>query len=205
MNSVEFNDRRQGRAKALVDAAYSLFLQNGYRNVGVANIVALAGVSQGTFYNYFDNKRHILDSVIDYCFDIIGGDLLAAEWSNDPMNFDDLMTMFSTTLERNYELISLESSAVNFLVFEAASIDAQVVERLMTNFRRYSTILFSYIKNGVKKGFIHPDLNDEVAGEVLLSSVMTALFAAIYEADIPSDNKKVQESLVNFVRAGFSS
>lgn len=45
---------------ALLNAAGTLFMEHGYAGVTADEIAASAGVSVGTFYNYFRNKRQIL-------------------------------------------------------------------------------------------------------------------------------------------------
>ncbi len=56
-------DFRQDRARrsylALIDAATALFGAQGYDEVGTPEIAERAGVSVGTFYRYFDDKREI--------------------------------------------------------------------------------------------------------------------------------------------------
>src|SRR3954471_4575684 len=56
-------DFRQDRARrsylALIEAATQLFGSQGYDAVGTPEIAQHAGVSVGTFYRYFDDKREI--------------------------------------------------------------------------------------------------------------------------------------------------
>ncbi|MCC5949059.1 MAG: TetR/AcrR family transcriptional regulator [Nitriliruptoraceae bacterium] len=47
------------------DAARQTFRERGYAAARVEDIVALAGVSHGTFYTYFENKAAVLDALID--------------------------------------------------------------------------------------------------------------------------------------------
>ena len=46
-------------------AARRTFAERGYAASRVEDIVALAEVSHGTFYTYFDNKASVLDALID--------------------------------------------------------------------------------------------------------------------------------------------
>ena len=49
--------------QALIDAAAKLFREKGINSVGVREISAMAGVTTGTFYHYFDSKDSILDAI----------------------------------------------------------------------------------------------------------------------------------------------
>lgn len=55
---------RRTRA-ALVDAAIALFAEQGYEKTSVAQIAEKAGVSLGTFYQYFRNRSEVLTAMVE--------------------------------------------------------------------------------------------------------------------------------------------
>jgi AcrR family transcriptional regulator len=56
----EFHQERARKSyEALLDAAAGLFASHGYDAVGTPEIADKAGVSVGTFYRYFDDKREV--------------------------------------------------------------------------------------------------------------------------------------------------
>jgi len=62
----EFAQARSRRTyEALVSAADALFEERGYDRTGSPDIAARAGVSVGTFYRYFDDKKTIYLEVMD--------------------------------------------------------------------------------------------------------------------------------------------
>lgn len=50
----------EGTRRALLGAAKRLFVERGYHQTSVPDIVAAAGVGHGTFYEYFRSRRDIL-------------------------------------------------------------------------------------------------------------------------------------------------
>ncbi len=52
------------RSAQLYRAAAELFVERGYRDVDVVDITGRCGVSPGTFYNYFRNKRDVLELIL---------------------------------------------------------------------------------------------------------------------------------------------
>ena len=50
---------RRSSAEMLADAAAELFLENGWSGTTVDQIAQRAGVSRGTFFNYFDSKADL--------------------------------------------------------------------------------------------------------------------------------------------------
>lgn len=55
------NERKQH----VLNAAKRLFLENGFANTSIQNILDEAGISKGTFYNYFTSKNECLISIIE--------------------------------------------------------------------------------------------------------------------------------------------
>jgi TetR/AcrR family transcriptional regulator, cholesterol catabolism regulator len=56
---------------ALVNAAAEVFKSKGYRNATIDDIADAAGVSRPTVYKYTENKRALLDSMLDAVLDAI--------------------------------------------------------------------------------------------------------------------------------------
>lgn len=52
--------------KLLFEAAAQVVGNDGYAEASIAKITQLAGVAQGTFYNYFDSRQDILDRLLPY-------------------------------------------------------------------------------------------------------------------------------------------
>lgn len=56
----------------LLQGATKIVGKHGYANASVAAITTMAGVAQGTFYNYFSNRQELLDQLLPS----IGNDML---------------------------------------------------------------------------------------------------------------------------------
>ena len=53
------------RRRALVNAAVEVFSAKGYHGCRVADVAALAGISQGTVYNYVNSKEDLLQMIVE--------------------------------------------------------------------------------------------------------------------------------------------
>ena len=62
---VEKMTKGKKRKQELLDIAYNLFLQKGYENTSVDEIILNAQIAKGTFYYYFKTKEQMLEEVID--------------------------------------------------------------------------------------------------------------------------------------------
>ncbi len=56
---------RQKRIEALEGAGLELFLEKGVASVTIDEIATLAGTAKGNFYRYFDDKRSLLDAIVE--------------------------------------------------------------------------------------------------------------------------------------------
>ena len=62
MGKVEDNKKR--KKNAIVDSAFSLFIQNGINETSIADIMKKAELAKGTFYLYFKDKYDVRDYLI---------------------------------------------------------------------------------------------------------------------------------------------
>lgn len=62
---------KDARRQQLIEAATRVFARAGYAAADVADIVAEAGVTRGTFYLYFPTKHDVFAAVIERYLDLI--------------------------------------------------------------------------------------------------------------------------------------
>ncbi|PWB96915.1 TetR/AcrR family transcriptional regulator [Salinibacterium hongtaonis] len=68
----------------LQDAAFELFLENGYAGTTVEHIAQRAGVSRNTFFNYFEAKGDVFWVEFDEAIDAAQADLASIQ-ASDPL------------------------------------------------------------------------------------------------------------------------
>lgn len=61
--------KTEKRKKELIKKAYELFVQKGYENTSVDDIVAHAKIAKGTYYYHFESKQQILEEVVNMMID----------------------------------------------------------------------------------------------------------------------------------------
>ena len=57
------------RKQELLKIAYSMFVEKGYDNTSIDEIIARAGIAKGTYYYYFPSKEATLEAMIDMMID----------------------------------------------------------------------------------------------------------------------------------------
>ncbi len=61
--------KKDERKKELIKIAYQLFLNNGYENTSVDEIIAKAKIAKGTYYYHFESKEQMLEEVVNSIID----------------------------------------------------------------------------------------------------------------------------------------
>lgn len=107
----------------LLHAARATFGGAGYAAARVEDVVSAAGVSHGTFYTYFENKRAVLDALIDET----AADLLAVV--EDPWDGPDASTTIEEVIARFVTVFS-EHAQVVAVWHEASAHDPHFRDRL---------------------------------------------------------------------------
>jgi AcrR family transcriptional regulator len=84
--SVANRRERQAAQKLdqILDAAASLFAQHGFHRTTTKDIAQAADVSEGTLYNYFDNKNDLLFSILER----LGEYELPTNWESETLSVD---------------------------------------------------------------------------------------------------------------------
>ncbi len=58
-------EKGERRKNELLKIAYGMFIEKGYDNTSIDEIIATAGIAKGTYYYYFPSKEATLEAVIE--------------------------------------------------------------------------------------------------------------------------------------------
>jgi AcrR family transcriptional regulator len=198
-------DRAEARRRELIAAAYKVVVTKGYRATAVADIVRETGVSHGTFYNYFDSKRHILDDVIAYAVELIVDSVVGEDQPSLATSFDQLARQFRAMLCRLFVLAEEQPGLVQFVMLDAPAIDDELIERLLTVISAFGVLAKAYLDNGVNRGFLHRDLDTAIAGEGLLSLLMSAVVPTLRGPLTDTERTRHIDALVGLAFSGIAA
>jgi TetR/AcrR family transcriptional regulator, fatty acid metabolism regulator protein len=144
------------KSRRILRAAEHIFAEKGYHQATITEISKLANVAEGTVYEYFKNKEHLLFSIPDYRI------------KNHVRKLDDILET-KTPLKMLQHLIQdhffLYLSHRGFL--KVFLLDIQLNRRFYSShvydaFRSYSSIVESILEEGKKDGTIRPEINNRV-------------------------------------------
>lgn len=187
-------NRQQLRAD-IIQAAFEEFSAKGYHQTAISDIAKRLGIGHGTFYRHFQNKRDILEHVInDVSAKIMGA--LSAE--NAPTAADSLGGYREqlVRIARGLTMIIAEQPAMARLVlFEATSIDAEMTTRLLTLLDWGGKMTAAYMENGVRLGFFRQDLDVESTGHAIVGMILMSVVRFLSAPNDMDAQKKFGEAV----------
>lgn len=156
-------ERADRRREQILDAAARVFAEKGYHEAGIADIATDLGIGHGTFYRYFENKKDIVSQAVDLAVRRISETVL----EEDP-EASSTVEEYRAQVERIYlRLFTLQDShphLIRFLYRQAT--DASRLGVALDGFLGYTSRL---IRNGMRKGFLRPDIDVDIAGQALVA------------------------------------
>lgn len=109
----------------LIEATLEQIAENGYHNITVDKIAEAAGVSTGSAYRYFKNKKEMLLATIEYYYEHIQ-EFFGTEDAS-LMSFESMEDMLSYVLRRFYD-IHMKYYAIHEELESLRHIDADIRE-----------------------------------------------------------------------------
>ena len=179
------------RKQELIDTAERLFLEKGYEQTTVADIVREIEVAQGTFYYYFSSKEKILEAIIEKDITVLEEDvrqILSREDANAAIKLNAVVNSIigiSTSRREIMDYLHEESNAVMHEKMERHTIERLVP--LMTRVVaegthagifdvQYPTESVEFLLASLVYFFHHPEIfADPMRREKMQSSLETIL------------------------------
>ena len=161
--------RSRSKRDDLLKAAARLFVERGYATTIADDISATAGVSVGTFYNYFRNKRQILLVLVLDRLETIFSQLEVAQIDFTSENHrDGIFQAIATVMSPN------EETGLRRVWMELVSVDPEL-EPYQQLIRQYAqSQLEEHIEHAVAAGVTWPDL-DVPATALAIFTMLDAL------------------------------
>jgi len=164
------------RRAALLDAARQVFAANGVEAARVSEIVAHAGVAQGTFYLYFTSKSSLVLALTDEVYADIRQEVaraLAAEKHAAGQVSAGVAAAFRA-IERNRDI---------FAIVHPRAGGAEIRRESERLFAPYYDLVAEAIRAGQERGEIPPDLAPDLVARLVVDVIDSAAYACYVLGD----------------------
>ncbi|MGO8880911.1 MAG: TetR family transcriptional regulator [Desulfomonilaceae bacterium] len=178
---------KDSRRHSIVEAAVQIFSQKGYHRTKIQDITNALGISTGTFYIYFGNKRDLFVEVIDHVFRTILGE--AAKAITDEEDILKRMIIRGRVFYENY---SKYNEILNQLRAEMAGEDKWPQEKIKKAYHDLTRPVIKDIQKGIDTRVyrkMDPDL---------LAYTLTGIIE-VMSLRMMIDNKYTFEDIMTFV------
>lgn len=188
-----------GRATELLDAAVAEFVENGYAAVGVREITERAGVSHGTFYNYFDSKRHMLSVLIERNRELTLGRLdamvaalptaLSAGELQEAVHEVNLVVLLDIAHRRE---------EFRFLALEVHGVDVEAFDTYLALYGEAVARYRAILERARAAGLLHEELDIADVAEFWLGYMLGTVAAMVNDVDVasPAESARVVTNLL---------
>ena len=169
----------------LANAAYKLFIKNGFKDTSIQEIVNCAGVAKGTFYLYFEDKYDIQEYLITLkSHELFTNALKNLDKKNIVDFYDRIINVVDYIIDRlneNKDLLTLISKDLSWGVFG---------DRVTSFIGDPSLELLDMFKNGIKEYNIKID-NPELTLFMIIELTSSTVFSSIiHNQPLPIDELK---------------
>lgn len=159
----------------IIDTAFACFAEKGYHATGIADIAAELGIGHGTFYRYFENKRDIIDHVID---DLAARIIEALGTENAPDAATSLAE-YRHQLDRIgvalHRIFLADRRVAQLLLFQATGIDPELTMRLYGLLDTADALTAGYLEHGVELGYLRADLDTANTAKAVTGMLLAAI------------------------------
>jgi AcrR family transcriptional regulator len=162
-SAAELTEQRRDE---IYRAAVKVFAVHGYRDASIAQIAKEMGAGHGTIYRYFENKRAIVEYVIQRAV-LQLAPVIASEPPDQATSLDEYREQMGRIGRKLYEVFIADSDIGKVLFFVAGEVESELRESVAKAFDLFTATTEQYLVNGVKRGFIDPELDTFVTADAM--------------------------------------
>lgn len=170
-----------------------------------ADIASRLGIGHGTFYRYFENKRDILDHVINDTQQRLM-DLLSGE--NAPAAVTTLLDCRIQCQRIGQRLIAFAEAnpgALRLLLLEATSIDAEMTQSIFGLMEACTAMTAAYLSHGVAQGFLRHDLDCAETARAIVGMIMAGIMCFLAQPDQSDTLPRYAEAIIYLLIQGMAA
>ena len=186
----------ENKKELIREAAIEVMSKKGFYNTKTAEIAEEANVAVGTIYNYFKNKKDILDYIFRYELEKRMKNLKKVK--EQDLNFWEKLKSF---LDFHFKEIRENMAVGEILVREKDFPKKEGSDYISEYLTMIPKILEKEIKAAIKRGEINDDYDPEIAANIIFGSIQGIVEKAIKKED-QSMLTKAPEELVNLLKNG---
>lgn len=192
--------RADARRAQILGIAKDVFAARGYRDANIADICEAAKIGRGTLYQYFDNKRDVLEAVLEDVYQrieaLLGKRRTLAEIPGLEKAPAEMIVGFCThRIRQMLEAVFQDEAALRLVLREARGLDGAMDKMLA----KIDALMLQHIeadtRTAQQAGLVLPHVEPRLVAQFVLGGVEKVVLSAL-AADEPIDLDAIVRSLV---------
>ena len=196
--------RKLETRREIIEAAFDCFSERGYHATGIADIATRLGIGHGTFYRYFENKRDIVEHVINELIERVLQALTAENAPDAVSTLEDYRTQSARIGESLGRIILEDPRIPRMLLLEAPGIDPAMGDRILDFFELAATLTAAYLQHGVELGYLRADLDVDGTARAINGMILGSALAAARNPN-PDDQRRLSEAIRRVMYDGIAA
>jgi AcrR family transcriptional regulator len=197
------SNRKESTRQDLLNAAVDVFCDKGYHYSLISDIVARAGMGQGTFYRHFQSKRDLIDSIMDQF-----GRMLLGQFEfmtiNLPSNVDEYRQTSKDAILAMAVLLEKNRKLVLFLLREAPTVDRDFELRINNLYNQFASLAAFYLDHAVAQGFAR-NCNTAMVAQAIVGMGLRHITLWLHDEYNTTDIHELITELVDLAFLGFGA
>lgn len=154
----------EDKYQSIIEKAFTIFMQNGIRNVSMDDLCRQMGISKKTLYKYVSNKVDLLNKIFSYIHDLIFSRV--EELKTYDLNAIDVLLEMSKISAENHHRIN---PIVNF---EIRKYYPEIYNSYIAKKKELiiSSIIYN-LEKGITEGLYRQNLNKEIIAHLYFKKI----------------------------------
>jgi len=168
----------------IIEAAYPMFMENGYKGTATADIAKAAGINESTIFRNFKNKENLFQASIEhYAKKAINIDFDILQYTGDVKS--DLKRMIRTMYQLTLDLIPSYR-----LLVKRSLVNDEILEGIKNELMNQDSLFSHYLKGMMRREMIR-----EIDSEIVISLIYSQVFVSSFELLVTNNPETFQNEL----------
>lgn len=193
--NIQARDIRRHR---LVDGAKLAFAQRGYHETSISEIVRQAGIARSTFYQYFDSKLHLFDSILESFLQDLRESIQPisiAAGAPTPLG------QIQDNLTRVLNLVLEEGDLTRILMHHTGALDRTMVGRLEEFYSQAASMIQRSLNLGIAMNLVRP-CDTRITSYSIIGAVKEVIFQLTSSREPRPSTPELVSELLEFAMGG---
>ena len=193
--NIQARDIRKHR---LVESAKLAFAQRGYHETSISEIVRQAGIARSTFYQYFDSKLHLFESILESF-------LQDLHQSIEPISITagspPPLIQLQDNLTRVLNLVLNEGDLTRILMHNRGAVDRTMVGSSEEFYTQAAGMIQRSLNQGIVMNLVRP-CDTRIVSYSIIGAVKEVIFQLTASKEVRPSTPDLVTQLLEFAMGG---